>query len=224
MALCIRRPWTLKLLCQLQDAARPLYCFWKALADAWIHKDYISNVILRFSPVGYPVFPLILTLVKSCKYRANFFMETSGRNGYWWWRPWTELSVLGAGGFQSFQSMRAHRWGQAPADPIFFKERLVFTCFSSPQVFPCHLDCSTLVSLSTESLALLCWIAGALLVKNMLCCGLGKNILREVGKTAIGRLLPLWNVTCTPKPTARLRKLLWIFNILVWSWPQFCIS
>lgn len=39
----------------------------------------------------------------------------------------------------------------------------------------------------------------------------------EVGKTAIGRLLPLQNVTCTPNPTAKLRKLLCIFNILGWS-------
>lgn len=56
------------------------------------------------------------------------------------------------------------------------------------------------------------------------CYGLGQNIILEMGKSAIGRLLLLWNVTCTPKTTAKLRKLLWIFNICGWSWPQLCIS
>lgn len=175
--------------------------------------------------MGYPVFPLIPSLAESCKYRANFLMEMPGRNVYCWWRPWTDLSVLGAGGFQTFQPTRADRWGQAPADPTFFKEKLVFTCFSSPQIFSCHLDCSTLVSLSTERLSLLCWRAGAFLsMESIPCCGLGQNIILEVGKTAIGRLLPLWNVIWTPKPTARLRKLLWISNTIGWSWPQLCIS
>lgn len=104
-------------------------------------------------------------------------------------------------------------------------KKKLYLCVSLHHKYFCFLDCCTFVSLSTERLSLFCWRAGAFLsVKSMPCCGLGQNIILEVGKTAIGRLLPLWNVTCTPKPTARLRKLLGIFNSLGWSWPQLCIS
>lgn len=119
----------------------------------------------------------------------------------------------------------AHMWGQAPADPYLLQRKTcIYVFLFTTNIFlsPWQQHISVTVHWETVTPA----EEQEFFISEehaMLWLGTEYNTM-EVGKTAIGRLLPLQNVTCTPNPTAKLRKLLWIFNILGWSWLQLCIS